>query len=144
MVKLKYVGDGSYFPGVPASDHEQANEALAERLVFGGLYEYEDGALQEAAVTRRERQLAEEAAAEAAEREAVAREDALATAVFGVELGNLTVAELKARAEEEGIELPSGAKKAEIITTIEDAQATEGPSSELGTGTGAVEAGEDD
>lgn len=39
MVKVKYVGDGSYFPGVPASDHE-CEEAEAKRLVASGLYEY--------------------------------------------------------------------------------------------------------
>lgn len=37
MVKVKYVGDGSFFPGVPAADHE-TDEKDAERLVASGLY----------------------------------------------------------------------------------------------------------
>lgn len=37
MVKVKYVGDGSFFPGVPAADHE-TDEKEAERLVASGLY----------------------------------------------------------------------------------------------------------
>lgn len=38
-MKVKYVGDGSFFPGVPAADHE-TDEKDAERLVASGLYEY--------------------------------------------------------------------------------------------------------
>ena len=47
-VKLKYVGDGSYFPGVPADDHE-TDEADAERLVASGLYEFAEKKKQTAA-----------------------------------------------------------------------------------------------
>lgn len=51
MVKLKYVGDGSFYPieGLPAADHEQENEVLAEKLVAGGLYEYVEKKKQAAA-----------------------------------------------------------------------------------------------
>lgn len=39
-VKLRYIGDGSYFPGVPAADHECDDGKEAERLVASGLYAY--------------------------------------------------------------------------------------------------------
>jgi len=53
-VKLKYVGDGSYFPGVPADDHE-TDEATAERLVASGLYEYAEKKKQAAEKPAEER-----------------------------------------------------------------------------------------
>jgi hypothetical protein len=39
MPELKYVGDGSWVGGWPASDHEEKDGALAERKIESGLYE---------------------------------------------------------------------------------------------------------
>jgi hypothetical protein len=117
MVKLKYVAeDGRFYPDVPASDHDQANEVLAERLVDSGLYEFEDAGRQAAAVERRQKAVEEGEAAEAAAREAVAKE------MFGEESPEMTVAELRDRANELGLDVPARAKKAEIIKAIEKAE----------------------
>lgn len=42
-VRLRYIGDGGWIPGVPDVDHVCEDEALAADLVAGGLYERADG-----------------------------------------------------------------------------------------------------
>jgi hypothetical protein len=50
MRKLKYIGDGSFFPGVPAGDMTVGDDE-AERLVASGLYAYAGGSKKAASVT---------------------------------------------------------------------------------------------
>ena len=38
-MKLKYIGDGRWLPGVPAADHEVNTREEADALVASGLYE---------------------------------------------------------------------------------------------------------
>jgi hypothetical protein len=39
-MKLRYIDDGSFFPGVPAADHDCEDDKEAQRLVASGLYAY--------------------------------------------------------------------------------------------------------
>lgn len=41
MIKVKYIGSGSFLPGIPASDHEVETEQQAKELVASGLYKIE-------------------------------------------------------------------------------------------------------
>lgn len=41
-IQLRYIGDGAWLPGVPASDHEVEDAAFAAELVACGLYERAD------------------------------------------------------------------------------------------------------
>ena len=43
-IQLRYIGDGAWLPGVPASDHEVEDVAFATELIASGLYERADGA----------------------------------------------------------------------------------------------------
>ena len=38
--KLKYIGRGEFFPGIPTADFTCDSDQEAERLVASGLYEY--------------------------------------------------------------------------------------------------------
>lgn len=43
-IRLRYIGDGGWIPGVPDIDHDCEDDELAASLVAGGLYERADGA----------------------------------------------------------------------------------------------------
>jgi hypothetical protein len=46
--KLKYVGDGSFFPGVPADDFVCDDDKQAKELIASGLYKAADEKAKEA------------------------------------------------------------------------------------------------
>lgn len=41
MIKVKYIGNGAFLPGIPASDHAVETEKEAKDLVASGLYKIE-------------------------------------------------------------------------------------------------------